>query len=113
MINLHESMGPGRDRTHDPWISSQTSICSQTPYRLRYAAGRSKLLAKVISRRQKSLLARKELNENGRWLHAQFKSWSKPQKMNFKKLLNGFSTLISKVLQLIHVESQHFVTATF
>ena len=24
MINLHESMGPGRDRTHDPWICSQT-----------------------------------------------------------------------------------------
>ena len=36
MINLHESMGPGRDRTHDP--CSQTRICSQTRYRLRYAA---------------------------------------------------------------------------
>ena len=24
MINLHESMGPGRDRTRDPWICSQT-----------------------------------------------------------------------------------------
>ena len=23
MINLHESMGPGRDRTRDPWIYSQ------------------------------------------------------------------------------------------
>ena len=29
MINLHESMGPGRDRTRDPWICSQTRICSQ------------------------------------------------------------------------------------
>ena len=38
MINLHESMGPGRDRTRDPWICSQTRICSQTHYRLRYAA---------------------------------------------------------------------------
>ena len=38
MINLHESMGPGRDRTRDPWICSQTCICSQTRYRLRYAA---------------------------------------------------------------------------
>ena len=38
MINLHESMGPGRDRTHDPWICSQTRICCQTRYRLRYAA---------------------------------------------------------------------------
>ena len=37
-INLHESMGPGKDRTHDPWIYSQTRICSQTRYRLRYAA---------------------------------------------------------------------------
>ena len=32
MINLHESIGPGRDQTRDPWI------CSQTLYRLRYAA---------------------------------------------------------------------------
>ena len=38
MINLHESMGPDRDRTRDPWICSQISICSQTRYRLRYAA---------------------------------------------------------------------------
>ena len=30
MINLHESMGPGRDRTRDPWICSQTRICCQT-----------------------------------------------------------------------------------
>ena len=38
MINLQESMGPGRDQTPDPWICSQTSICCQTHYRLRYAA---------------------------------------------------------------------------
>ena len=38
MINLHESMGPGRDRTRDPWFCSQTRICCQTRYRLRYAA---------------------------------------------------------------------------
>ena len=38
MINLHESMGPGRDRTRDPWICSQLRICNQTRYRLRYAA---------------------------------------------------------------------------
>ena len=31
MINLHESMWPGWDRTRDPWICSQTCICSQTP----------------------------------------------------------------------------------
>ena len=31
-------MGPDRDRTGDPWICSQTGICSQTRYRLRYAA---------------------------------------------------------------------------
>ena len=35
---IHESMGPGRDRTRDPWICGQTRICSQTRYRLRYAA---------------------------------------------------------------------------
>ena len=29
-------MGPGRDRTRDPWICSQTRICCQTRYRLRY-----------------------------------------------------------------------------
>ena len=38
MINLHESMGPGRDRTRDPLICSQTRICCQTRYRMRYAA---------------------------------------------------------------------------
>ena len=38
MINLHESMGPGWDRTRDPWICSKTRICSQTRYRLRYTA---------------------------------------------------------------------------
>ena len=31
-------MGPGRDRTRDPWVCSQTRICSRTRYRLRYAA---------------------------------------------------------------------------
>ena len=31
-------MVPGRDRTRDPWICSQTRICNQTRYRLRYAA---------------------------------------------------------------------------
>ena len=39
MINLHESMGLGRDRTRDPWICSQTRICCQTRYRLCYAPG--------------------------------------------------------------------------
>ena len=34
MIDLHESMGPGRDQTRDPWICTQTRICSQTCYRL-------------------------------------------------------------------------------
>ena len=29
MINLHESVVPGRDRNREPWISSQTRICSQ------------------------------------------------------------------------------------
>ena len=41
IINLHESMGPDRDRTRNPWICSQTSICSQTRYPLRYAARQS------------------------------------------------------------------------
>ena len=34
-------MGPDRDRTRDPWICSQTRICNQTRYRLRYAARRA------------------------------------------------------------------------
>ena len=29
---------PGRDATHDTWVCSQARICSQTRYRLRYAA---------------------------------------------------------------------------
>ena len=31
-------MGLGRDQTRDPWICSQTRICCQTLYRLRYTA---------------------------------------------------------------------------
>ena len=38
MINLHESMGPGRVQTHNTRICNQTSICSQTGYWLYYAA---------------------------------------------------------------------------
>ena len=38
LICLHESMGMGWDQTGDPWICSQTRICSQTSYWLRYAA---------------------------------------------------------------------------
>ena len=41
-------MGPDRDRTRDPWICSQTRICCQTRYRLRYAA-RRKIKKKVHS----------------------------------------------------------------
>ena len=100
MINLHESMGRGQDRTHNQWIWSQTPICCQTGYQLLYAAkslltffkinffkkffqehyqwvkrfgsksgptfcrswSGSKLFAKVISRWQKSSLARNELS---------------------------------------------------
>ena len=43
MINLHESMGPDRYQTRDPWICSQTRICCQTRYRLRYAARLARL----------------------------------------------------------------------
>ena len=39
MVKLHETIGPGRDRTPDPWICSKTCICSQTCYRLCYVAG--------------------------------------------------------------------------
>ena len=38
MINLHKSMGSGPDLTRDPWICSQTRICSQTGHQLRYKA---------------------------------------------------------------------------
>ena len=41
MINLHESMEQGRDRTGHPWICSQTPktrICYQTCYQLHYPA---------------------------------------------------------------------------
>ena len=49
IINLHESMGPGRDWTRDPWICSQTRICCQTLYRLRYSAGQNKHDKKKIT----------------------------------------------------------------
>ena len=40
IISRSISVGPGRDRTRDPWIPRQTSICTPTRYRLRYAACR-------------------------------------------------------------------------
>ena len=40
-------MGPGRDRTRDPWNCCQTRICCQTHYRLHYAA-RSSLLGDIV-----------------------------------------------------------------
>ena len=42
-------MGPDRDRTRDPWICSQIRICSQTRYRLRYAAQPIFMIVKLIS----------------------------------------------------------------
>ena len=35
-------MGPDRNQTCDPWISSQTCICSQTRYPLRYQVKQQK-----------------------------------------------------------------------
>ena len=37
LINILESMAPDLDSICDPWICSQTRICRQTRYRLRYA----------------------------------------------------------------------------
>ena len=36
IISRSISVGPGRDRTCDPWIRSQTSICTLVCYRLPY-----------------------------------------------------------------------------
>ena len=49
MINLHESMGQGRDCTRGPWICSQTRICCQTLYRLRYTAQYQYTVKPVLS----------------------------------------------------------------
>ena len=55
LINIHESMGPSRDRTRDPWICSQTHICCQTCYRLHYGArkGAQWLSGRVLDSRPK------------------------------------------------------------
>ena len=50
IINLHEIIGPGRDRTRDPWNYWQTRICSQTRHVtciLRYA-DRSTLVSAIL-----------------------------------------------------------------
>ena len=44
MINLHESIGRGRDQTRDRWI------CSQTRYCLRYAAWHALTVLKPYSK---------------------------------------------------------------
>ena len=49
MINLHKSMGTGRDPTRDPWFFSQMCISSQTCYRLHYPAHSVVYLACWIS----------------------------------------------------------------
>ena len=36
MVNRSISVGPGRDRTRDPWIRRQTSISTLVRYRLPY-----------------------------------------------------------------------------
>ena len=36
MVNRSISVGPGRDRTRDPWNRRQTSICTLVRYRLPY-----------------------------------------------------------------------------
>ena len=41
-------MGPGGDQTRDPWICSQTRICRQTRYQLRYAARSATLRSKKL-----------------------------------------------------------------
>ena len=48
-------MGQDRDQTRYPWICSQTRICCQTRYRLRYAARlyaslKRKTMSKLINR---------------------------------------------------------------
>ena len=40
MVNRSISVGRSRDRTRDPWIRRQTSICTRVRYQLRYAARR-------------------------------------------------------------------------
>ena len=41
-------MGPGMNRTRDPWICSQTRICCQKRYRLRYA-DQYQVLKKIVN----------------------------------------------------------------
>ena len=48
MINLHESMGPGRYQTNDPWICSQTAICYPTHYRLISLFDRENFIFRVM-----------------------------------------------------------------
>ena len=55
-INLHKSMGPGRDQTHHPWISNQTH------YRLCYGALRKSLSLEydLQSRKKRKVLGKND-----------------------------------------------------
>ena len=55
IINLHESKWPGRDRTSYPWICSETRICYQTLYKLRYVA-RYSITDEKINKKNTALL---------------------------------------------------------
>ena len=57
-------MGPGRDRTRDPWICSQLRICSQTRYRLRYAARSIYVVKSFILSKKKLIKSAYSVNMN-------------------------------------------------
>ena len=57
-------MGPGRDRTRDPWICSQTRICRQTRYRLRYAAQSSSMYGLDLTRENSQFKSSKGSSSN-------------------------------------------------
>ena len=116
MTNLHESMGPGRDPTRNPWICRQTRICSQTRYKLRYATWCSMVfylsnrltntfMFGVILNRYLSYMLLLKFHEDAKmqtrqvllWIHILFVNWKK-QNFNGK----GNFLFFEKCAQHLH-----------
>ena len=112
MINLHESMGPDRDRTRDPWICNQTRICSQTRYRLRNAARLYYQFGEIISIVLWQDIEWKQNNDvRKEWWHDRKTEWQLQFWIFFKRLPStswvGISGTATKSHKRKFVPSSH------
>ena len=100
-------MGPDRDRACDPWICSQTRICSQTCYRLRYAARHTiymKLVKGLLNLEESEInLAAKPCLSLSLQFYKRLISCLKSLNSKSEVLLNLFPPFLAKVVCFSHL----------